>query len=68
MCPVVSDLSATVSRAKSGERFPTLLTPLTVGALTFKNRVFVTGHMTMMVSPLRSRSPITKPGLKAAWH
>ena len=29
-------------------QFPTLFSPLTVGAVTIKNRIFSTGHMTMM--------------------
>lgn len=29
--------------------FPHLFSPLTVGPLTIKNRIFSTGHMTMMV-------------------
>ncbi|MHA1153598.1 MAG: hypothetical protein ACTSQ7_13215 [Alphaproteobacteria bacterium] len=30
--------------------FPNLFTPLAVGSVTFKNRILVTGHMTMMVA------------------
>ncbi len=29
--------------------FPHLFSPLTVGGLTFKNRIFSTGHMTLMI-------------------
>ena len=30
-------------------RFPNLFSPLTIGPLTVKNRIFSTGHMTMMI-------------------
>jgi 2,4-dienoyl-CoA reductase-like NADH-dependent reductase (Old Yellow Enzyme family) len=36
--------------APGARLFPHLFTPLSLGGVTFKNRVFVTGHMTMMVS------------------
>ncbi|MBE9552661.1 MAG: hypothetical protein IMF05_04265, partial [Proteobacteria bacterium] len=36
--------------AKNQGLFPNLFTPFAIGGVTLKNRIFVTGHMTMMAT------------------
>jgi len=45
------DPAATDEHGRPGARlFPNLFAPLAVGSVTFKNRILVTGHMTMTVA------------------
>jgi 2,4-dienoyl-CoA reductase-like NADH-dependent reductase (Old Yellow Enzyme family) len=49
--PVPDNQAEAIAATDSGvAQFPNLFSPLAVGPLTLKNRIFVTGHMTMMVT------------------
>ena len=48
--PPATEIQADPIGAEQASRFPRLFSPLAVGPLTLKNRIFVTGHMTMMVT------------------
>ena len=48
--PPIPEQQVEAPTAARAPRFPRLFSPLAVGPLTLKNRIFVTGHMTMMAT------------------